>query len=168
MSNVSEELVRLQRLLHRIKSEGRPRPEGLEWASAVLLFHLVEQPRRTGELAVCVHSDPSTVSRQAKQLVDLGLVERLPDPEDGRASLLAVTERGRQLNALIRAQRDELLAGAMADWPEQDRDTFVALLGRFNDSLEQLRHRVVDHAPDSPTDSPAPGRTATLQTDGVS
>jgi hypothetical protein len=68
-------LVRLIRLIDRSRAHhAATRDEyGMEHAAYVLLFHLVsEGPRRAGELAEAVHSDPSTLSRQVANLVQLG------------------------------------------------------------------------------------------------
>ena len=51
---------------------------------------------RVSDLAACVELDASTVSRQIKQLEDKGIVERTADPADGRASLVRLTDDGRE------------------------------------------------------------------------
>lgn len=143
MSEVSHEVVRLQRLLHRIRTElGSSAPAGADWTAYVLLNRLVEQPRRAGELADCVHSDPSTVSRQVRPLVDAGLVERVPDPDDGRAHLLAPTTAGRDLHRRMSRERDRFFDTVLEGWTAQDRETLSGLLGRLNDDLERTRARL--------------------------
>lgn len=108
------------------------RVDGLEKAAHVLLAHLVEGgPRRSGALADLVHSDPSTVSRQVSELVQAGLVERRPDPEDGRASVLAATAEGEQMSQRHRLARNETFATMLAHWPADDRERFIALFDRF-------------------------------------
>lgn len=143
MSEVSHEVVRLQRLLHRIRSElASSSPAGADWTSYVLLTRLVEQPRRAGELAGCVHSDPSTVSRQVRPLVDAGLVERVPDPDDRRAHLLAPTPAGRDLHRRMTRDRDRFFDTVLDGWSAQDRAMLSGLLGRLNDDLERTRARL--------------------------
>ncbi|HEX8520265.1 MAG TPA: MarR family transcriptional regulator, partial [Pseudonocardia sp.] len=87
-----------------------------------------------------VHSDPSTVSRQSAHLVRLGLVERVADPADGRATLLVATDEGRRVFDENRALRNRRIAGLMADWPESDRQTFARLLTRFTDAFESHKN----------------------------
>jgi DNA-binding MarR family transcriptional regulator len=86
-----------------------------------------------------VAADPSTVSRQAATLVDLGLVERRRDPADRRAVQLAATERGEELFRRIRADREAMFEIVLADWSEGDVEQLTCLLTRFTTDLE--RHR---------------------------
>ena len=77
-----------------------------------------------------------TVSRQVRQLEDLGLVVRTKDPIDGRAILLEVTEAG--VDALERMQVEwrRTVAQILESWPEKDREILGELLERF--ALELL------------------------------
>jgi DNA-binding MarR family transcriptional regulator len=81
------------------------------------------------------HADPSTISRQVAELVRGGLVRREPDPSDGRASLLAITDAGRQVCERVRTLRRELLAAAVAGWADTELAEFASLLNRFNGGL---------------------------------
>ena len=92
--------------------------------------------RRAGALAEAVHSDPSTVSRQVAHLVQLGLVERVADPADGRATLLVATDEGRRVFDENRQLRNRSIATMMSDWPDDDRQAFARLLTRFTDGFE--------------------------------
>ncbi|GLZ40335.1 MarR family transcriptional regulator [Actinokineospora sp. NBRC 105648] len=105
---------------------------GIDRSSIVLLKNLVALgPSRSSALAEAIHSDPSTVSRQVATLVKDGLVERRADPEDGRASLLAVTEAGTALLTEQRARMALSLARMVSHWDPADLDTFVVLFERF-------------------------------------
>jgi len=101
----------------------------------LLLFPLMEGPQRPGALAELSHADPSTISRQVAELVRRELVRREPDPSDGRASLLAITDAGRGVCERVRTLRRELLAAAVAGWTDAELDTFAGLLSRFNGAL---------------------------------
>src|ERR1700742_756817 len=86
------------------------------WSAHLLITRLaVEGPSRLSELAEKMQADPSTVSRQVANLVNDGYVERRADPADGRASLLVVTERGRQLYAEHLRLRNEHYQRLLAD-----------------------------------------------------
>ncbi|MFL6118382.1 MarR family winged helix-turn-helix transcriptional regulator [Actinophytocola sp.] len=101
--------------------------------SAVMLIKALTHmgPSRSSALAMAVHSDPSTVSRQIATLVRDGLVERRADPEDGRASVLAPTETGLKLLEEQRRRIGLALARVVRQWAPEDRDTFLDLLDRF-------------------------------------
>lgn len=75
-----------------------------------------------------------TATRILAKLEELGLIERTPDPADGRSSLVAITDRGRQYIARARSRKDAFLARAMAELPPED----VATLERASAILEQM------------------------------
>jgi DNA-binding MarR family transcriptional regulator len=77
-----------------------------------------------------------TVSRQVRQLEDLGLVVRTKDPIDGRAILLEVTEAGVDALQRMRVQWRKTVAEILESWPEKDRELLGELLERF--ALELL------------------------------
>lgn len=80
-----------------------------------------------------------TVSRQVRQLEDLGLVVRAQDPVDGRAILLQVTDAG--VDALQRMRREwrKTVAEILESWPQKDRELLGELLERFALELLALR-----------------------------
>jgi len=109
---------------------------GLERPAYVLLSRIaVDGPFRLSALATDVSLDLSTVSRQVAALENAGLVRRLPDPSDKRASLVEVTELGREVFAENRdrwlAIWEELLAG----WTPRQRQLFAELFTRLNESI---------------------------------
>jgi DNA-binding MarR family transcriptional regulator len=105
---------------------------GIDKTAMTLLGALTHiGPVRSNALAEAVYSDPSTISRQVAALVKDGLIERRADPDDGRASLLAVTDKGRELLETRHRQKSCSIARMWAHWPEGDRERFVELLERF-------------------------------------
>ena len=155
---LSDQVLRLTRTAGAMKSQlaarhagGEDGTHGIEWAAYALLFQLVSDgPKRSSALAEAVCVDPSTVSRQVAELVKAGLVERVPDPADGRASLLVATERGHVVHAARRARRVATFGRIVADWPADDVATLTDLLARFNDSFLALRATLLeDMAPDT-------------------
>lgn len=142
---LARRLFRLVRTLDRAKAQiAAQRGDGMERAHFGLLIELVDNgPRRAAALAEAVYADASTVSRQVGQLVDLGLVERTPDPEDGRASLLVATGRGVAHVAEGRARRNRFLATIIEDWDRADAERLVELLDRFTDDFETNRPRLL-------------------------
>ena len=149
---LSDQVLRLTRTAGALKSQlaarhagGEDGAHGIEWAAYALLFQLVtDGPKRSSALAEAVCVDPSTVSRQVAELVKAGLVERVPDPADGRASLLVATARGLDVHAMRRARRVATFGRIVADWPADDVATLTDLLVRFNDSFVALRSALLD------------------------
>lgn len=104
----------------------------VEWSAHILLKALNnEGPMRASALADCIHSDPSTVSRQVAGLVKDGLVERRADPVDGRASLLVLTPKAGAVLAEQNDLRLDFFARVLRDWSSDEVDQFAALLARF-------------------------------------
>jgi DNA-binding MarR family transcriptional regulator len=136
--DVGSQLVRLVRLIERVQAQYHAEhPDAVDRATYLLLVHLAKDgARRAGALAEAVHSDPSTVSRQVAHLVRLGLVERVADPADGRATLLVATAEGRRVFDENRQLRNRRIAAMLADWPDDDRRAFARLLTRFTDAFE--------------------------------
>lgn len=77
-----------------------------------------------------------TVSRQVRQLEDLGLVVRTKDPIDGRAILLEVTDAGVDALQRMRVEWRKTVAEILEPWPQKDRELLGELLERF--ALELL------------------------------
>jgi len=88
------------------------------------------------ELAHRAGLDQSTVSRSVAALVSHGLVDRVPDPADKRASILAVTPAGRQALAEARDWFEGVLARALKEWRDDEIDVLTASLGRFVTDLD--------------------------------
>ncbi len=138
---VGAQLTRLVRLVERVHGRAQG-PDAIERATYLLLVHLVQDgPQRASTLAEAVHSDPSTVSRQVGHLVRLGYVERVADPDDGRATLLVPTEEGRRVLEANRARRTATIAQLLDAWPAADREALAELLTRFVSDLEELKGR---------------------------
>ncbi|MGY1806661.1 MarR family winged helix-turn-helix transcriptional regulator [Blastococcus sp. SYSU D00669] len=160
---LSEQLPRFGRLVHALKAQQAA--EGRDRAALVLLFPLVRLgPLRQGALAELVHADPSTVSRHVTTLVERGLVSRVADENDGRASRLVVTDAGRAQLELLRREREAHLEQITAGWSDADLAALTTLFGRFLDDLTAglpgFPCGPGSVAPSAPTALPAPRENA--------
>lgn len=86
-----------------------------------VLARLEAGPHTSGELAGIERVSPPSMSRTVGTLADLGLVERSPDPDDGRVVRLALTEEGRGVLARNRADRDAWMAARLAGLDSDER-----------------------------------------------
>jgi len=93
-------------------------------------------PLRLSELAERMGITAPTASRAVEGLVDLGLLERLPDTADRRAVRIDVTEQGRKDVEGRKARAAAALEPAVAALAAQDRARLAALLARLADELE--------------------------------
>ncbi len=96
-------------------------------------------PMRASALAASVQSDLSTVSRQVAVLITRRLLERRADQEDGRASLLVVTEAGEAIIAAHEHVRHAFFEQALEGWSLADRDQFARLLSRFTTAYDHVQ-----------------------------
>ncbi len=92
---------------------------------------------RASDLVEMFSIDKGAVSRQVQTLLELGLIERSPDPDDRRALILAITDEGRRRLAKISAARREQVGARLHDWSEQELRSFVSSLARYNAALEE-------------------------------
>ncbi|MGI8700031.1 MAG: MarR family winged helix-turn-helix transcriptional regulator [Nocardioidaceae bacterium] len=102
---------------------------------ALVKLLMCQDEMRVSDIAANVGLDASTVSRQIKQLEDKGIVERTPDPADGRAWLVRLTKFG---TTHMRAafQRRFLRIKAVVDpWSEADKTQLRILLNRLANDL---------------------------------
>ena len=148
---LSEQLPRFFRLAHAFKSAQAG--QGRDRAALVLLFPLDRVgPLRQSALADLVHADPSTVSRHVAALVEQGLVRRVADESDGRATRLVVTDAGRTALDELRTERESHLQRATADWSATDLATLTDLFRRLIDDLTASLPGVAGDC--APTDLP--------------
>lgn len=68
-----------------------------------LLDAVFNAPVPAATLALWQAVDKSTITSQVNQLASRGLVARLPDPSDGRATLITMTPKGRRLQSHLSA-----------------------------------------------------------------
>ncbi len=109
----------------------------LEPAAYGLLVRLDEADRqRATELASWFGVGKATMSRQLRALEELGLVTREPDPADGRASLVALTEEGRARFRRVRDARRARYVRKLADWDRAEVAELARLLHQLNSRAE--------------------------------
>ena len=93
-------------------------------------------PLRLSELAERMGITAPTASRAVDGLVELGLLERLPDPADRRAVSIDVTAPGRARVEERIALAAAALEPAVAALSAQDRARLAALLARLAGAIE--------------------------------
>jgi DNA-binding MarR family transcriptional regulator len=123
-------LRRSRAISARLARELHPDLDGAAYGLLALLQDT--GPLRASALVTRLGLDKSTVSRQVATLVDLGLVERSPDPEDGRAQVLTASSEGSARLSRIREARRARWEGDMADWRPDDVARLGELLARLN------------------------------------
>jgi len=129
-----ELLVTFLKLTRALKSVHQ---QELEPPQSFILHVLCENARaRLSDLAGMIRLDASTASRHIRGLEQLGYVERATDPADGRATLLSVTDPGRDaLERQFDASRKRL-SHIMRDWSGEDVAMLRHYLSRLTRDIE--------------------------------
>lgn len=132
----------LTRLLQRSRARGLKLAAelhaSLDFTSYLVLMAIHDHGNgiRGSDLAESFGVHKSTISRSIATLDKLGLVERIPDPDDGRAQLLTATvDAARRIDA-IRARGHGWLAEVLTEWTPAERTAFATGLARFNNAAE--------------------------------
>jgi len=104
--------------------------------SAVSALAAVERhgPLTPSELAGIERIKRPTATRILRGLVEAGLIDRAPDPADGRSALLSVSAAGRERLRRLRSRKNAYLARRMRDLPGEDLRT----LERAAEILERM------------------------------
>ena len=93
---------------------------------SVLSVLVFRGPATITELAHAEQVKPPTISRMIKDMEWAGLVERRPDPSDGRVHRIRATRRGRGVLHEGRVRRVNALAESLKALDQNDRDTVAA------------------------------------------
>src|SRR4051794_38639937 len=128
--------VLIRRIKRVIGERARAVHPDLQPASYLMLSWLVDQgPVRATSMVENFNIDKGAVSRQLQHLDDLGLVVRTPDPDDGRANLVAVSDDARRRLADVAEHRRKWLDEQLGDWTAEELENFATTLEKYNSAL---------------------------------
>ncbi|MEX3101580.1 MarR family winged helix-turn-helix transcriptional regulator [Streptomyces sp. ST1015] len=108
----------------------------LDRAAVALLRQVADSdPLRPGELAQRLGVEASHVTRTVQQLQKSGYVTRVPDPQDGRAQRIQLTEAGEGAVGRIRAASQRGMQLALQEWTPQELEQLAGLFHRMVDDF---------------------------------
>ncbi|MEV1175440.1 MarR family transcriptional regulator [Nonomuraea sp. NPDC049784] len=121
---------RLRRRLRDLAVEGDLTP-----AQASVLARLdKEGPASASDLAVAERVRPQSMAKIVTTLELAGLVERHPDPQDGRRQLVTLTELGRERRLGDRRAREEWLARTLRErYTDEQLRTVIEAMALLDD-----------------------------------
>lgn len=129
--------VLIRRVRRAVGERARLVHPDLHPSAYFLLAHVDEHgPLRASAIAEAMELDKGAMSRGVQHLIDLGLVDRTPDPDDGRATLLSVSPEGRTRLADMAVHRRKRLDERLSGWSDDELTAFVSELTRYNATLE--------------------------------
>lgn len=88
-------------------------------------------PLRLTHLAEHLAVNPSTALRMAERLHTARMINRAPNPENRRESILALTDAGRRVVAQATTRRRDEIAAIVERMPASHRDRLVEALEAF-------------------------------------
>jgi DNA-binding MarR family transcriptional regulator len=105
---------------------------GLSMWGYIVLNALDRAPIRTqAALAEAIGADKTRIIPTLDELQQQGYIERLPDPDDRRARLLAITESGRSTKNAVQADIQRGEERWLGQLTVSDRDGFLRALRRL-------------------------------------
>ena len=113
-------IAAIDKLRDRIAQAGHP--EIREGHGCVFGFIDLEHGSRLTDLALSAGLTKQAVGEAVTELERLGYVVRVPDPHDGRAKIIQLTDRG--MDAVIKGRR--IFAEIEREWAEQIGPELVA------------------------------------------
>jgi DNA-binding MarR family transcriptional regulator len=123
------------RTARRLRQEAASEATGLTPTSTAALATIDRYgPLTPSELAKLERVQRPTVTRTLGCLEREGLVERTPDPADGRSSLVSVNAAGRERLRRLRGRKNAYLARRMRGMPTAD----IEALERAAEILERM------------------------------
>jgi len=124
VSRLRAAIGRLSRQLNASVADGGFSPSQLSVLGTVAR----RGPIGIGELAELEGINPTMLSRVVGKLSDAGLIERIADPDDGRAVVVQTTAAGRKLHQRVLAQRSKAIAARLQRMPEGQAAQLLAAL----------------------------------------
>ncbi|ATB29701.1 MarR family winged helix-turn-helix transcriptional regulator [Melittangium boletus] len=120
---------------HRLRNQAneRLRECGLSLARLKVMDLLEAQPRRMREVSDALGVVPRTLTDTVDGLEAEGLVRREEDPEDRRATLLRLTEPGRERLHQAHALLDSVHRARSSRLSAAEREQLLTLLTRFSE-----------------------------------
>jgi len=96
-------------------------------------------PLTPSELAEIERIKRPTATRTLRLLSEAGLVDRAPDPADGRSALVSVNADGRERLRRLRGRKNAYLARRMRDLPDADVEALERAATILEGLLEEKR-----------------------------
>jgi DNA-binding MarR family transcriptional regulator len=81
---------------------------------------------------------PATITKMINRMEKAGLVERHPDPDDGRAKRIYLTDAGRGIEGEVKSAWQDLENATLQNLSEDDQEVMRDLLNKMLDGLNEL------------------------------
>lgn len=107
---------------------------GLTPSQASVLSVIVRRgPLSLAELTNLEALNPTMLSRVVSKLQSMELIDRTPDPDDGRSAWVAATDRGSALDAQVKAERAVVVSQCLEQLTEEQEAHLAAAIPALED-----------------------------------
>ncbi|WP_246187891.1 MarR family winged helix-turn-helix transcriptional regulator [Paenibacillus tengchongensis] len=111
--------------------------EGIGTSHGDIIYALLRAPRLTmAEISQRIHKDKSTVTALVDKLVRLGYVVKERDQVDARVVYVALTSKGRELEALFEAVSQNMLNVFYRNVSEQEQQDLLRILEKIHRNFQ--------------------------------
>lgn len=128
--------IRLLSLRHRARAAQLIAPLGLHAGQEALLLELDRTgPRIQAQLSEALGCEPPSVTLMTRKLEASGHIQRMPNPADRRATVVALTDSGRALVDQIKRLWVVLAGETVRDVPAEVLEGLPGILRTMSDNV---------------------------------
>jgi DNA-binding MarR family transcriptional regulator len=140
MAPKREDVEALIAALYAVQGDMARAARKIKNASLLRLLQTIAgtEPVRPSELAAQLEVHQSLITRQIRELEDEGKVAVSPDPHDGRAFVVALTDLGRQQVAELTEVGVQRFMGFVRGWDPDEIREFTRLLWKFQETKAEF------------------------------
>lgn len=139
-----DHLVReLFRTWHGLRPSVHDRPD-MELMGQKQIMHVLaqsEDPVTPGALADACHVTSARIARALKQLEAQGFIVRTEDPEDGRRTLVSLTEKGQDVVAERKKRIGETMKEFCKELGAEDTQELLRIMRRVAELVPEFQKR---------------------------
>ena len=138
--NIMRAIVRIshngRRKHHKQTREGSCKPRGYGYILDLLSKNggLTQQ-----QIAQTLDIRPQSASEAVASLEEQGLIQKTPNPQDGRSFLLSITSEGLNRQKQMQRERQENACRILAPLSENEKNTLQTLLQKVISALEETK-----------------------------
>ena len=123
---------------HRALAAQLLREIGLFVGQELMLMQLWDQDHQSQQsLGRTLRLDHSTVAKSVRRLEEAGLVSRSRSAEDGRVTIVSLTQAGRDLESKVMEIWSKMESVTTANLTEQEKELLVKLSRKISSSIEK-------------------------------
>ncbi|MFI3167124.1 MAG: MarR family transcriptional regulator [Bacillota bacterium] len=142
LTNLEQSLDELKKRIQKIKKESMTEENFLHSGEMSLIkfiahyHHRFDKAPTLVKISQVIGISGATATTLADRLIKKGLIEKVTSPEDKRAKLLSLTEKGEEYLMSNRARHKDMLLKIISSIGEDDSIELARILKKINQHLE--------------------------------